>query len=156
MWALQMRFEAARRIRKLSPKSKVLFVSQESDADLLEQALRIGALGYIVETHVEIELLAAADAVRQGRQFIASGVRDRNFIGFTDTIVRKEAEQTHFVQFCTDDKFWRDNVREVLCTTLSEGKSVIVCATALHATALQQSMEAHHIDVQGLEKVGDT
>jgi hypothetical protein len=27
----------------------------------------------------------------------------------------------HFVQFYTDDNFWRDNVREFLCTALSEG-----------------------------------
>ena len=58
------------------------------------------------------------------------------------------------MQFYTNDDFWRDNVREFLCTALSEGQSVIVCATGLHVTALEESMEAHHIDVQGLEKVG--
>jgi DNA-binding NarL/FixJ family response regulator len=30
--------EAARRIRKLSPKSKILFVSQESSADVVQEA----------------------------------------------------------------------------------------------------------------------
>ena len=43
--------EAARRIRKLSPKSKKLFVSQESSADVVEEALRLGALGYVVKSH---------------------------------------------------------------------------------------------------------
>ena len=42
--------EAARRIRKLSPKSKILFVSQESSADVVQEALRIGALGYVAKT----------------------------------------------------------------------------------------------------------
>jgi DNA-binding NarL/FixJ family response regulator len=37
--------EAARRIRKLSPQSKILFVSQESSADVVKEALATGALG---------------------------------------------------------------------------------------------------------------
>ena len=44
--------EAARRIRKLSPQSKILFVSQESSADVVEEAFRLGARGYIAKTDV--------------------------------------------------------------------------------------------------------
>jgi len=144
--------EVARRIRKLSPQSKILFVSQESAAELVQEALRIGALGYIIKTHVGMELLAAVEAVRQGRLFIGSGLPDKTFIDSADALVSKGEEQTHFVQFYADEDFWRDSVREFLCTALSEGKSVIVCATGLHVTALQESMQAHQIDVQGLEK----
>lgn len=66
--------EAARRIRKLSPKSKILFVSQESSADVVQEALRIGALGYVIKTHAGIDLLAAVDAVHQGVPFVSSGL----------------------------------------------------------------------------------
>jgi DNA-binding NarL/FixJ family response regulator len=41
--------EAARSISRLSLKSKILFVSQESSADVVREALRIGALGYVVK-----------------------------------------------------------------------------------------------------------
>src|ERR1700720_1700779 len=41
--------EAARRIRKLSPQSKILFVSQESSADVIEEALSLGAMGYVIK-----------------------------------------------------------------------------------------------------------
>src|ERR1700747_455852 len=37
--------EEARRIRKVSPKSKILFISQESSADVIQEALTLGALG---------------------------------------------------------------------------------------------------------------
>jgi DNA-binding NarL/FixJ family response regulator len=37
--------EAARQIRKLVPESKVIFLSQESSADVLQEALSIGAWG---------------------------------------------------------------------------------------------------------------
>ena len=48
--------EAARRIRKLSPESKILFMSQESSADVVQEALALGALGYVVKAHAGSEL----------------------------------------------------------------------------------------------------
>ena len=51
--------EAARRIRKLAPTSKVLFLSQESSADAVQEALGLGAQGYVVKTHAGLELLTA-------------------------------------------------------------------------------------------------
>ena len=66
--------EVARQIRKLSPQSKILFVSQESSPDVIEEALSFGAMGYVIKAHAGRELLLAMEAVREGRQFISSGV----------------------------------------------------------------------------------
>jgi DNA-binding NarL/FixJ family response regulator len=66
--------EAARQIRRLSPQSKILFVSQESSPDVIEEALSFGAMGYVIKAHAGRELLLAMDAAREGRQFISSGV----------------------------------------------------------------------------------
>jgi DNA-binding NarL/FixJ family response regulator len=66
--------EAARRIRKLAPESKILFVSQESSPDVVREALSVGALGYVIKAHAGSELLAAVEAVCQGRQFVGSGL----------------------------------------------------------------------------------
>ena len=66
--------EAARRIRKFSPESKILFLSQESSADVVQEALGIGALGYVIKTHAGIELLAAVDAVHQGVPYVSGGL----------------------------------------------------------------------------------
>ena len=41
--------EAARRISELAPKSKTLFVSQESSADVVRAAFSAGASGYVVK-----------------------------------------------------------------------------------------------------------
>jgi DNA-binding NarL/FixJ family response regulator len=65
--------EAARQIRTLSPQSKIIFVTQESSADVVEEALSSGAMGYVVKTHAASELLAAVEAVRQGRKFVNTG-----------------------------------------------------------------------------------
>jgi DNA-binding NarL/FixJ family response regulator len=66
--------EAARRILKFSPECKILFVTQESSVDVTEEAFRLGALGYVVKTHAGSELLAAVEAVCQGRQFVGRGL----------------------------------------------------------------------------------
>jgi DNA-binding NarL/FixJ family response regulator len=68
--------DAARRIRKVSPESKILFVSQESSNDVVQEALSSGALGYMVKTHARSELLPAVEAVLQGRQFVGTGLPD--------------------------------------------------------------------------------
>jgi DNA-binding NarL/FixJ family response regulator len=65
--------EAARRIRKLSPESRILFVSQESSADVVQEAISSGARGYVVKAQAESELLAAIEAVRKGENFVGSG-----------------------------------------------------------------------------------
>jgi DNA-binding NarL/FixJ family response regulator len=62
--------EAARQIRKLSPTSKIIFVTQESSADIVQEALNIGACGYVVKTDVGSELLAAVTVVLRGEQFV--------------------------------------------------------------------------------------
>jgi DNA-binding NarL/FixJ family response regulator len=63
--------EAARQIRELAPESKILFLSQESSADVVQEALNLGALGYVVKAHVGIDLLAAVEAVILGEQFVS-------------------------------------------------------------------------------------
>jgi DNA-binding NarL/FixJ family response regulator len=64
--------EVARQIRKLSPKSKILFVSQESSADVVQEALGTGAQGYVLKIDAGGELLAGVNAVLQGEQFVAN------------------------------------------------------------------------------------
>jgi DNA-binding NarL/FixJ family response regulator len=66
--------EAARRIRKLAPKCKILFLSQESSADLVREALSSGALGYVLKAQAGIDLVVAVEAVLEGRQFVSSGL----------------------------------------------------------------------------------
>ena len=66
--------EAARQIRKLSHKSKILFVSQESSADVVQEAFRIGALGYVAKVNAGSDLLPAVEAVCQGKRFVSAGL----------------------------------------------------------------------------------
>jgi len=65
-------FDAARLIHKLAPDSRILFVSQESSPDIVQEALSLGASGYVVKTKLASDLLTAVEAVLQGKQFVSS------------------------------------------------------------------------------------
>jgi DNA-binding NarL/FixJ family response regulator len=54
--------EAARRILELVPESKIIFLSQESSADVMQAALKMGARGYVVKIKATSELMTAIDA----------------------------------------------------------------------------------------------
>lgn len=66
--------EAARRIRKLAPESKIIFMSQESSADVVREAMSLGARGYVVKTSAASGLLAAVQAVCEGKLFVSGGI----------------------------------------------------------------------------------
>jgi DNA-binding NarL/FixJ family response regulator len=71
--------DAARQIRKVSAKSKILFVSQESSSDVAQETFRLGGLGYVVKTHAGRELLAAVESVLEGKQFVSGGLSESQF-----------------------------------------------------------------------------
>jgi DNA-binding NarL/FixJ family response regulator len=64
--------EVGRQIRKLVPNAKIIFLTQESSADVVQEALRLGALGYVVKTRAGSDLMPALEAVLQGKQFASS------------------------------------------------------------------------------------
>jgi DNA-binding NarL/FixJ family response regulator len=55
--------EAAPRIRRVSPESKIVFVTQESNRDIRAAALATGAEGYLLKSKVVPELIPALDAI---------------------------------------------------------------------------------------------
>jgi DNA-binding NarL/FixJ family response regulator len=66
--------EAARQMRSLVPESKIIFLTQESSADVVQEALRLGARGYVVKTRAADELLTAVEAVLSGKMFVSATI----------------------------------------------------------------------------------
>jgi DNA-binding NarL/FixJ family response regulator len=76
--------EVARQIRKLSPKSKILFLSQESSAEMVQGALGTGAQGYVLKSDAKRELLEGVNAVLRGEQFVGGRFAGHDFTGASD------------------------------------------------------------------------
>ncbi len=66
--------EAARRIRSIVPHSKILFVSANNDSEIVQEALRAGACGYILKSRVSTDLLPAIGAVLGGQMFVSLAI----------------------------------------------------------------------------------
>jgi DNA-binding NarL/FixJ family response regulator len=62
--------EAARQIREVSPDSKILFVSANLDKEVMREALRLGAVGYITKADAGLHLLPALRAAAAGEEFV--------------------------------------------------------------------------------------
>ncbi len=64
--------QAAKRIRDLAPESKIIFSTQETSLEIVQEAMRLGAWGYVFKSHAEGHLLLAIDAVLSGQRFVSS------------------------------------------------------------------------------------
>jgi len=136
--------EAARRIRKLSPNSKMLFLSQESSVDLVEEALRLGALGYVVKAHAGTELLAAIEAVCQGRQFLSRGLSGPHFSHTAEVqapIRKTGITRGHRVGFHNDEAAFLLDFTCFIEAALNAGNAVIAIATKSHLNGLAQRLQ---------------
>jgi hypothetical protein len=153
--------DAARRIRKLSPKSKILFMSQESSADVVQEALVLGALGYVVKAHAGRELPAAVEAVLQGRQFVSSGLSGHYFTPASDSKTldhpneplpplasgRTEITRSHEAEFYSDDAAFVIGFTRFIEAALESGNAVIVVATESHRGSLLQKLRENGVDI---------
>ena len=63
--------EAARQIRKVVPNSKILFVSQDSNPEVVQAAFQLGARGYVIKSDAARELLTAVKSVIQGARYVS-------------------------------------------------------------------------------------
>lgn len=70
--------EAAYQIRKLVPSAKIVFVSNESSREVVQEALNLGACGYVQKIFAAKDLLEAISAVLNGRQFLSSALAGLN------------------------------------------------------------------------------
>ena len=63
--------EACQRIRKSVPEVEVLIVTQHDSPQMIREAVRAGARGYVVKSNVARDLPAAIEAVSLHKPFIS-------------------------------------------------------------------------------------
>ena len=66
--------EAARQICKIVPAPTILFVSENRCRDVVEEALRTCARGYVLKSNVARDLLTAVRAVIADKLFVSNGL----------------------------------------------------------------------------------
>jgi len=76
--------EAARRILHQTPQLRILFLTQESSREVVNEAFELGARGYIVKTDARKDMLLGIDAVIRGERFISTSLNRAGFPKFPD------------------------------------------------------------------------
>jgi len=137
--------EAARRIREVSPSSRILFVSENRPGEIAEEALRSGGSGYVLKSDVHSELVPAINAVLEGKQFICSSLMD----DVSALMNEQTAALTHRheVAFYPDDVSVVDGYARFIEHALSTGKAVIVAVTESHRASLISKLQANGVNV---------
>src|ERR1700752_2419387 len=103
--------EAARRIREVSPASKILFISENRSPDIVKEALSTGARGYILKSDAASELMPAVKAVLEGKRFVSASLSANDLVDLIEdqsrngvAPFRAQKNVRHEVEFYADNK----------------------------------------------------
>jgi DNA-binding NarL/FixJ family response regulator len=148
--------DVARRIRMVSAKSKIVFISQESSTDVVQEAFSSGATGYLVKTDVGIDLLIAINAVLRGERFVSSSLSGtdpgRNKV--VAPFPPQNLAMRHEVAFYHDDAALVGGFARLLEAALNVENAAILIANAEHRSDILQRLRANAVDVDGALKNG--
>jgi DNA-binding NarL/FixJ family response regulator len=171
--------EAARRIRKRSPSSKILFFSQDSSVDTVQEALKTGAAGYVVKSDAGRELLTAVDTVLRDEQFLGSRYAGHSFslnerqnralVGAPVMMIADSQINQHFAQltpqkanggprhevhFYSKEESLQNRLAHFVGSALKAGNAAIVVATEPHRKELLLRLAALGLDVHSAQEQG--
>lgn len=63
-------FDAGEKLHKILPDVKLVFLTGNEDPDMVTEAFRIGANGYLLKSSASSELFQAIDAVLSGKNYV--------------------------------------------------------------------------------------
>ena len=142
--------KGARRIRQLSPRSKIVFLSLYNSLDVVQAALGTGALGYVLKSDARSELLPAVDAVLRSKQFVSSSLQGHESTGTSG----EKIPRRHEVLFYSDDTLFLDSFARFIAVALKAGDAAIVVATESHREALALRLKTQGVNVDAATQQG--
>ncbi|HWC20085.1 MAG TPA: response regulator [Terriglobales bacterium] len=156
--------EAARQIRRISPKSKILFVSEHRSIDIAREAIRAGGYGYVVKSYAGKDLLPAITATAEGEHFASADLASHIFsdVGVepavehglhkdgapTAAAISGDTDRTHEVVFFPNDESLIDGFARFAKTALENGNPVVVLATESHRAGILGRLRDDAVEVE--------
>ena len=137
--------ETTRRIQTLSVDTRVVILSMLSDEDVVREALRCGARGYLLKRSVVEELLIAIRAANKGEIYLSPSIAQTVLSGFLQTESTNESS-TVLEQLSSRE-------REIL-QLIAEGHTNQAAAEVLsisektvekHRAILMKKLEVHNL-----------
>ena len=132
--------EVAGRIRATVPDAKLMFVTNESALEVVEQAFRRGAHAYVYKPRVQRDVLPVLEAIIRGGRFVSGGLER---IAQGDGL----ASHRHDVVFCSSDAVLVAAFGRFIAGALDRGNAVVVLVTDAHDRSLQRTLQALQVDL---------
>jgi CheY-like chemotaxis protein len=126
--------DVARQLRRMAPASRVVFVTGESDPDVIHETLRLGASGYVHKSRCGDDLMPAIDFALAGRHFVSSTLDTRR-------------HRRHDVLFCSDDAVLIEGFSNFAGTSIRTGQAAIVLATEPNRTGVIRTLRGRGIEI---------
>ena len=137
--------EAARQILSRNPEIAIVMLSMHSDESYVLRSLKAGARAYLLKDSAEADLIAAIQAITEGRSFFSPGVR----------ALLKEDYIYRLQKFGADDTYELLTARErEVLQLVAEGRSNKEVASLLglslytvetHRTHILQKLNLHSV-----------
>lgn len=129
---------AAREVRRASPKTKTILLTQHDESQYIREALEAGVKGYVLKSQVASDLVLAIQQVSRGQVYLSPGVSNAVVEAYQS---KSEKSKNPLTQ----------RERQVL-QLIAEGKSTKDVASLLgisvktaesHRTRLMQKLDIH-------------
>jgi hypothetical protein len=137
--------DASKQILNLPSNSKIVFVSQESDVDIVRETFRLGGKGYVHKPRASTALLPAIRAVLAGSQFVSDGFEFNR---------GAETPHRHSVQFYSDDAAFLKSSTAFVADSLQAADAIVVVLAKTHREALARSLSDAGCDIDGAIQKG--
>ena len=115
-------FDAAAKLKKVLPQARIVFLTMNDEPDMVTEAFKLGAKGYLLKNSASSELFQAIDAVLRGDSYISPQLTQ----GMIGSFMKDSAGDKEHAQLTIRQ-------REVL-QLLAEGKTMKEVASVLFIT----------------------
>jgi DNA-binding NarL/FixJ family response regulator len=157
--------QTAELIREFAPKCKVIFASTHDELDYAQEALSIGARGYVLKVSSARDLGRAVKAVFQGKRFVSSNIKGiipvnaddinalKGLVGHEGLAPRQALRRRsamgcrHAIQVCSDDDCLLDRFTQFVEVALKEENSAIVAATKSHRDGIFSRLRSRGLNI---------
>lgn len=142
--------QAARRLRDIVPRAKILFLSVDSSPEVVREAFNAGGAAYIYKLNIGSELIPAIETVLRGSPFVGSGLEPE----FRDPAPTQAPAHRHEMFIYSDDAVLLQGFTTFTATALRGGDPAIVVASKPQLDSVLQSLSAEGLDVAAAVQSG--
>jgi two-component system response regulator NreC len=129
---------AAREVKRASPKTKTILLTQHNESQYISEALEAGVTGYVLKNQVASDLLLAIRQVSRGQVYLSPGVSNAVMEAYHSKSMKSKSPLTmrerQVLQLIAEGKSTKD-VASLLSISVKTAES--------HRTRLMQKLDIH-------------